>query len=115
MSPSHRSLRIDAAQLPDDYVICVEGELDQAGSPALERALAEAERSQADRIVLDVDALSFIDTIGLATLVSAWHRSAASGDRLRLTRGRGDVASRFRLTRLDLTLPFTDPVSQPSA
>ena len=110
MSPTHPLLSIDAAHQPDAYVIRVEGELDLPGCFDLESVLADAERTQAGRILLDLDGLSSIDARGLQTLLGASRRSASNGSRLRLTRGRGDVARMFRLTMLDLTLPFTDRV-----
>ena len=110
MCSAHPVLTIAAADEPDAYVIRVEGELDLAGASDLESALADAELSEADRIVIDLDALSFIDASGLRVLVAASRRSADDGDRLRLTRGTGEVSRMFRLTMLDLTLPFTDPV-----
>ena len=110
MSELQPALRIDAADQPDAHVIRIEGSLDANGCPGLESALADAERRPASRIVVDLDGLSFIDASGLETLLGASRRSASNGSRLRLTRGTGDVASMFRLTLLDLTLPFTEPV-----
>lgn len=111
MSPQKRFLNIDGAEQPDAYVIHIEGELDAARCPDLESALADAEQSQAGRIVVDLDRLNSIGASGLQTLLRASRRSASNGDRLRLTGGRGDVALMFRLMMLDQTLPFTESVS----
>ena len=97
---------LSAAQENGAYIVRVEGELDCFERPQLERALAGAEASQATLILLDLDGLTFIDTTGLEALISACHRSASNGDRLRLTRGRGAVARMFRLTGLDVVLPL---------
>jgi anti-anti-sigma factor len=110
MPLAHPLLRIEAVDEPDAYVIRVDGELDLSGSSDLESALAEAERSQAGQIVVDLDGLRSIDARGLQTLLAASRRSASNGSRLRLTRGTGEVSRMLRLTMLDLTLPFTDPV-----
>ena len=107
----HPVLTIEAADEPDAYLIRLEGELDLAGRPDFESALAQAELSEVDRIVVDLDGLSFIDAAGLRMLVGAARRSADNGNRLRMTRGTGEVSRMFRLTMLDLTLPFTDPVN----
>ena len=112
MSPLEPVLRIDAAPQRDAYVIRPEGELDLAGCPDLESALADAERSQVDRIVVDLDRLSFIDVCGLKTLHAASRRSWDDGNRLRLGRAGGQVNFMFRLTMLDLALPFTEPVGR---
>ena len=84
----------------------ISGELDIETTGDLEAALAEAEASKADRIVLDIERLEFVDSTGLKTIVAAQHRSEAAGDRLRFTRPRGHVADMFRLTALDQTLSF---------
>jgi anti-anti-sigma factor len=91
------------------FLIRVKGELDLARCPDLERALAESEESGARWILLDLDELTFIDAAGLHALLAASRRSAGSGERLRFTRGRGDVAEMFRLTAFDQTLPFLRP------
>lgn len=97
---------LGAANHGDAYIVRIGGELDSTAQPALELALEQAERSGADRIVLQLDALTFIDGRGLATIVQASRRSARNGNRLQVTRGRGQVARMFCLTELDRTLPF---------
>ena len=37
--------------------------------------------------MLDLGGLTFIDSTGVSTLVKAWRRSHAEGDRLRMRRG----------------------------
>ena len=109
MTSAHPLSTIRGADDSDAYVIRVEGELDLTGCSDLDSALAEAERSQRGRIVVDLDGLRSIDAHGLQALLTAARRSASNG-RLRLTRGTGEVSRMFRLTMLDLTLPFTDAV-----
>lgn len=109
MSDQEPALRIDAAREPDAYVVRVQGELDLAGCPDLDLALREAEQTQAGRIILDLEELTFIDAAGLGALLNASRRSASNGNRLQLTRGKGHPAEMFRLTELDKALPLTDP------
>ncbi len=99
---------VDAAQDGDTFVVRVKGELDLCQRPLLERALAASEASDARWVLLDLDQLTFIDAAGLHALLLAAHRSSGHGGRLRLTHGKGDVAEMFRLTALDLTLPFRE-------
>jgi anti-anti-sigma factor len=107
-------LSVEAELGPDAYVLRIEGELDMAGCPELDRALREAEQAEARRIILDLEALTFIDSSGLGVLVMASRRSASNGKRLEVTRGRGQPAEMFRLTALDQTLPLTDPALCPA-
>jgi anti-anti-sigma factor len=97
---------ISTAREDDTYAIRIEGELDLSECPRLEHALREAEASHAAQILLDLEELTFIDAAGLSTLVTAWHRSAADGNRLRVTRGKDNVAYMLHLTALDTVLPF---------
>lgn len=97
---------ITAAEKGNSYVICVEGELDLSECARLEHALREAEASHSIRILLDLEKLTFIDAAGLSVLVKAWRRSVSNGDRLRVSRGRDNVAHMFHLTALDTVLPF---------
>lgn len=105
-----QDFEIDAAHQGDAYVVRIQGELDMAGCPALERALGEADRSQVDRILLDLEELTFIDARGLNAILQASRRSASNGNRLQITRGKGQVARIFRLSELDKNLPFSDPL-----
>jgi anti-anti-sigma factor len=88
----HPLFEIDVGIENDAYVIRVEGELDLSAHPRLERALADAEASQASLILLDLDRLTYIDAAGVETLLAAAQRSASNGDRLRITPGKGEVA-----------------------
>jgi anti-sigma B factor antagonist len=97
---------ITVARKGDSYVIGVEGELDLSECPRLEHAMQKAEASHAIRILLDLEKLTFIDAAGLSVLVVAWRRSVSNGDRLRVSRGRDDVAHMLHLTALDTVLPL---------
>ena len=97
---------IDTSLTAGKHVICLKGELDLNGSSQLEAALLEAEHSHAKQIVVDLGELTFVDSTGLAVLVHAACRSAANGDQLRITPGRGHVARVLRLTHLDTVLPL---------
>ena len=114
MSSSHPYLKIDAEHQSDAYVVRIAGELDLSGCPGLERTLEEAEQTEADRIIIDLEELTFIDSIGLRILLEASRRSASNGNRLQLTRGRGHPAKMFLLTGLNEVLPLTDPCLCPA-
>jgi anti-anti-sigma factor len=105
-SSGQKGLRIDAAREKDTWTIRLSGELDLGNSEQLDAALLEAEASDATRILLDVDELRFIDSTGLRVILRATRRAERTGDRLRVTRGKGYVADTFRLTALDRTIPF---------
>ena len=88
------------------HVIHLEGELDLADCPRLDRALTDAEFSLAGSVVVDCDELEFIDAAGLNSLYAASVRSLQTGVRLRITRGTKGVAKLFKVSGLDAVLPL---------
>jgi anti-anti-sigma factor len=82
------------------------GELDLASTDALAEAISRAEESDARRILVDLEDLEFIDSQGLRTLLVAARRSALNSDRIRFTRGRGEVARLLRMTGIDQALRY---------
>ena len=109
------ALEIDAVLGPDACLILMKGKLEAGGCPDLELALADAEQTEARRIIIDLEELTYIDACGLQTLLTASRHSAANGGRLQVTRGKGYVAETFRLTALDRGLPLIDPCLAPSS
>jgi anti-sigma B factor antagonist len=99
-------LEIEAEQTSTTYHVKLSGEVDLASAEALEEAIRHAEESDADRILVDLEGLDFIDSTGLGTLLEAARRSEANGDRIRFTRGRDSVAELLRLTAIDQTLRY---------
>jgi anti-sigma B factor antagonist len=99
-------------------VVVVAGELDAETVPALsehlERAVSGPAR-QADRIVLDLAELKFMDSTGLALMVD-WHRRLdAVGGRFRLASMRPAVHKLFRLTDLTAVMSIHGTVGEATA
>ena len=91
------------------YRLKISGELDLATRETLRDELKLAEASDAKRIVLDLNDLTFIDSSGIAILVEAHQRSATSGSRFRvLLLVDGQVREVLELTGLTEILDFTD-------
>jgi anti-anti-sigma factor len=105
-SPQNGS--VTSERLGASTVIRVRPPVDADACHQLGAQLAEAEASDAERILLDLDALESIDARLLHTILKASRRAAQDGDRLRVTRGNGHVSAIFRLTALDQTLRFDD-------
>lgn len=101
-------LEIHVARHGDRYVIAALGELDLSTVDAFVHAVREAEATDASRIVLDLSALTFMDSSGLKALLEAHTRSQTDSDRLRVIRGPRRVQRVFELTGADAALPFLD-------
>jgi anti-anti-sigma factor len=72
-------MRIDAETIDDSHVIAVVGELDRTLAP---RLMAEVDRSESRRLVLDLTDMSFMDSSGLGAILYAWTRTANRDGRL---------------------------------
>ncbi len=80
--------------------LVLEGEIDLNSAPALERELQHAERLTPRRVVLDLDALAFLDSTAIHLLFDAQRRAEADGHELVLTRVPAHAQRLFSLTGL---------------
>ena len=60
--------------MPELTVIASEGEIDVSSVGAFRNALSEAARAGADRLVIDLSEVGFIDSSGLGALLDAHNR-----------------------------------------
>jgi anti-sigma B factor antagonist len=100
-------LRIDTVDFDGRLVVAVHGELDIATSPLLDEALARARRTDAARILIDLAAVSFIDSTGLHVLIKHAREEGIRG-RIRLTKCSSQVQRVIELSGTIDHLPF-DP------
>ncbi|HEX5712408.1 MAG TPA: STAS domain-containing protein [Solirubrobacterales bacterium] len=90
--------------------IALEGELDLANADKLETAL-DAALAGSRRVVLDMAALTFIDSTGIALLVAALGHEG-SEDRLRFVPSQSLAVTRvLEITGVDSRLPCADGAS----
>lgn len=83
------------------------GELDLAGEAHLDGVLRAVEQD-AERLIIDLGGLSFIDSTGLRLILLAWHRSREDGLRLTVVPGSEQVRRTLRITGLDGVLPLSE-------
>jgi anti-anti-sigma factor len=85
------------------------GEMDLSVIGRVDREMREAEAGDADRIVLDLGELEFLDASGIRLLLHLNARSESNGHRLRLMKARSPHVQRvIELTGADDVLPFLD-------
>lgn len=90
-------------------MVRLDGELDMAGTFLLEPRLDELVAEPPDGgVVFDLRGLSFVDSTGLAALVSGQQRLAEEGVPTRFYRGSDDVQRVFTVAGVDDVLPFSD-------
>jgi anti-sigma B factor antagonist len=81
-------------------IVTAAGEIDISTLTALRERLFDVAASGAP-LMVDLERVSFIDSVGLATLVGAANRAAAHGGGLQVTCAQPKIRQLVRLTGLD--------------
>lgn len=85
------------------------GEMDLSVIGSVDREMRRAESGDADRIVLDLGELEFLDASGIRLLLHLNARSKSNGGRFRITRSDSPQVQRvIDLTGAGDVLPFLD-------
>jgi anti-sigma B factor antagonist len=79
----------------DSITVAVAGEIDLSTADELEDAIREAEKTEISRIVLDLSALSFMDSTALSVFLEAIKRSRRNGNRLSFVPSKHDGVARL--------------------
>jgi anti-anti-sigma factor len=95
--------------------VVLAGEFDLAAVPQFEDAIAGVEAGGPPAIVIDLSALTFMDSSGLRALVTADDRARTAGRRLAIVPGPPAVRRVFEITQLDGKLDLVEDVSAVSA
>jgi anti-anti-sigma factor len=91
-------LSVDARREQDRVVLRLEGELDLASSPVLERALEGPEIAETPLLVLDLDGLRFVDSTGLRVILLAHESARGRGQEFAITPGSPQVQRLLSIT-----------------
>jgi anti-anti-sigma factor len=97
---------IDEQGRDDRYTLALEGELDLASSPLLVERIASLCAAGAVELVVDLSDLTFLDSTGLRTILSAHKLCEASLCNLWLIAGPRAVQRVFELSGVVEALPF---------
>jgi anti-sigma B factor antagonist len=85
-------------------VVFAVGEIDLATSPTLREVMVEAAES-CRHLIVDLSAVSFLDSTGLGVLVGTQQRIAATHKAMSLVGPTDFVARVLRITRVDEVIP----------
>jgi len=94
-------LRLARHSIGNAVVVAVEGELDLFTAPFLRDEVRDAIKQDGARLVLDLHALSFMDSSGLSVLIEAWRLATGQGGGVALAAPQAPVARILRTTGLD--------------
>jgi anti-sigma B factor antagonist len=87
-------------------VVTAHGELDAFTAPALSDAFADAVADAGDRLVIDLSAVSFMDSTALGLVVRAVNEIGDRGGDVRLVLPVESARRIFEITTLDRVLPI---------
>ncbi len=94
-------MRIERTETPGAVRLALEGRLDSSWSESVAAALEEAIRLGRPRIELDMRATSFVSSVGLGTIVTAFTRFRAVGGVLAIVDATEPVRKMLRVSRLE--------------
>jgi anti-sigma B factor antagonist len=93
-------------------VVAPTGRLDVAGAPSLKEAIGEVVKSEKPRVVIDLEGVSFVDSTGLGSVISALKQIRSSQGDLRLAAPNQQVRVVLELTTLDRVFPYYATVEE---
>ena len=101
-------LEVNTEERGGAVYVALRGELDLSTVDKAERALLEAEQASPPLMVIDLSALTFLDSTGLRTIVTADLRAREGDRRVVVVKGPETVHRVFTITRLDERLNMAD-------
>ena len=105
-------LEFETREQEDRAHVTLRGELDLSTAEKVELELHRIEQTGTKLVVLDLSALTFLDSTGLRLIVGADQRARQSDRRLAVVRGPATVQRVFTITKLDERLEMVDSASQ---
>ena len=103
-------LEIDVETMPDAVVVQPKGDIDASRSRELQATLKDVFQSSPPRVVVDLGAVPYMDSSGLATLVEGLSLSQSSGTSFIVCALQERVRSIFEISRLDKVFVLADDV-----
>ena len=105
-------LGLQVEERGDVAVLAVSGEVDVATVPRLREQLHGLVASGTPRIVVDLDAVDFLDSTGLGVLVGGLKRVRAHEGSLRLVCTQERILKIFKITGLTKVFPIHSSVDE---
>jgi anti-sigma B factor antagonist len=104
-------LRMTAEAEGGNTIIRLTGELDYTTAGLFREQVDRLQDAELRRITLDLSALTFCDSVGIACLLAVWKRARKAGGDLVLLRPTGHVQRMLRITNLDRSITVVDTPS----
>jgi anti-anti-sigma factor len=101
-------LTMSSERRGDVHTLSLFGALDVSTSEGVQDEFQRVESGDASAIVLDLSGVTFVDSIGVRTVLNAAAQSREDAKELKLVRGPEAVQQLFELAGVEDILPFTD-------
>ena len=100
MAEKLRTTEISTEKRGPTIIVRVVGELDALAGPQLDEAVARALEDGARRCIVDLTYATFIDSIGVGSLIRSHRAATDRGSGLFLAGARGMIAQLIKITQL---------------
>ena len=108
-------LEIELTERDNGTVLKIDGEVDLYSSPQVREKMLELIGRKVATIMVDMSAVSYMDSSGLATLIEGYRESAKYGGKLVIIQLRDTVREVFELSKLDKVFMIFDSLEDAEA
>ncbi len=105
-------LEIQIEEITDGVIVRPKGEIDLSCAAMLRKRLSAVQESKPLRLIIDLSAVPYMDSSGVATLVEAMQIARRNGSKLVLCGLQVKVRSIFEIARLDMIFTIVDSVEE---
>jgi anti-sigma B factor antagonist len=95
-----KTMTVEQETQGSTVVLTPKGEIDMSHSPSLQKTIAAVQADKPPKVVLDLSAVPYMDSSGIATLVEALQTSMRNKTKLVLCNLSPRVRSAFEISRL---------------
>jgi anti-sigma B factor antagonist len=105
-------MKIQSTNQGDVQILELSGELDYHSSPELREKLSELITKQAPKILMNLSAVDYMDSSGIATFVEAFQKTKRYQGRLILAELTATVRGVFEIAKLDSIFEIAPTVAE---
>lgn len=109
---SDTGLTINTVKHPGGIVVTPSGDIDLTAAPLLKSELKKAQSISAERLILDLGDVPYMDSSGLATLVEAMQTSRRTGKKLILCSLSPRVRAIFEIAKMQMVFTIVGSVDE---
>jgi anti-sigma B factor antagonist len=108
-------LDIQTEEISDGIIVRPNGEIDLSCTPVLRSRLSAVQQAKPSRLIIDLSAVPYMDSSGVATLVEAMQIARRNGSKLVLCALQAKVLAIFEIARLDMVFTIVASIEEAAA